>query len=190
LDDDKWIEVHELTGANKMEATEVTTQIIRCGSPLPELEVQIINTMVTCLGSEHRKLDDHISQLAFAATRLASDPEALTANQRAVEVWDDIRRDLWSHLQIEDGLVFPWDGAHHALSGTLLYTLKIERQEMCKLVAALPAWSSGVDREPHAAGDGGALARTLLALAQALDAHVKRYDGEVLPSILRALLHR
>jgi hypothetical protein len=33
-------------------------------------------------------------KLAFAATRLAGDPEAVTANQRAVEVWDEIRRDL------------------------------------------------------------------------------------------------
>jgi hypothetical protein len=40
-----------------MEATEVTTQMtFRC-SPLPELEVPMINTMVTCLGSEHRKLN-------------------------------------------------------------------------------------------------------------------------------------
>ena len=165
-----------------METTEVTTQIMPCDSPLPELEVQIINTMVTGLGSEHRKLDDHISQLAFAATGLANDPAALTAYQRAVAVWDDIRRDLWSHLQIEDALVFSWGEAHHAISRSLLDTLKIERQEMCKLVAALPRSSSGVDCERQTARDGGALARTLLALAQALDAHVERYDGEVLPS--------
>jgi len=150
----------------------------------------MINTMVTCLGSEHRKLDDHILQLAFAATRLASDPEALTANQRAVEAWDEIRRDLWSHLQIEDGLVFSWGGAHNAIAGTLLDTLKIERQEMRKLVAALPALSSGVDHEPQTAGNRGAFARTLLALTQTLDSNVERYDGEVLPSILRALSHR
>jgi hypothetical protein len=167
-----------------METTEVTTQIMPCDSPLPKLEVQIINTMVTGLGSEHRKLDDHISQLAFAATGLANDPAALTAYQRAVAVWDDIRRDLWSHLQIEDALVFSWGEAHHAISRSLLDTLKIERQEMCKLVAALPRSSSGVDCERQTARDGGALARTLLALAQALDAHVERYDGEVLQSLV------
>jgi hypothetical protein len=170
-----------------MEATEVSIQMMPCGSPLPALEAPTINTMVTCLGSEHRKLDDYISQLAFAASRLPSDLDAITANQRAVEVWGDIRRDLWSHLQIEDGLVFSLGKAHHAISGTLLDTLKIERQEMRKLVAALPASWSGADREPQTAGDHGALARTLLALVQTLDAHVKRYDGEVLPSILRAL---
>ena len=67
-----------------MQATEVTTQMtFRC-SPLPELEVPMINTMVTCLGSEHRRLNYTTVQLAFAATRLASDPGAVTANQRSV----------------------------------------------------------------------------------------------------------
>ena len=172
-----------------MKATQVTTQMTPCGSPLPELEVPMINTLVTCLGSEHRKLDDHILQLAFAATTLASDPDALTANQRAVEAWDEIRCDLWSHLQIEDGLVFSWAEAHQAISGTLLDTL-IERQEMRKLVAALPALSSGVGYEPQTARDRGVFARTLLALAQTLDSHLERYDGEVLPSILHALFHK
>ena len=41
-----------------MEATKVTTQMTPCDSPLPELEIPMINTMVTCLGSEHRKLND------------------------------------------------------------------------------------------------------------------------------------
>jgi hypothetical protein len=40
------------------------------------------------------------------------------------------------------------------------------------------------------AGDPKSFAETLLALAQTLDSHVERYDGEVLPSILRALFHR
>ena len=55
-----------------MEATEVSIQMTLCDSPLPALEVPTINMMVTCLGSEHRKLGDHISRLAFAATRLPS----------------------------------------------------------------------------------------------------------------------
>ena len=77
-----------------MKATQVTTHMTPCGSPLPELEVPMINTLVTCLGSEHRKLDDHILQLAFAATTLASDPDALTANQRAVEACRNVRSAL------------------------------------------------------------------------------------------------
>lgn len=173
-----------------MEATRNTTRMTACGGPLPELEVPMINTMVICLGSEHRKLNLLNLQLAFAATRLAADTFSVTANRRAVEVWEDIRRDLWSHLQIEDELVLSWGEAHHAISDTLLDSLKIERQEIRKLVAALPALSSGVDREPQTAGDRGALARTLLALTQKLDSHIERYDGEVLPSILRALFHR
>jgi iron-sulfur cluster repair protein YtfE (RIC family) len=176
--------------SKQMEATQVTTQMTPCRSPLPDLEIPMINTMVSCLGSEHRRLNDLTMRLAFAATRLAGDPDAVTANQRAVEVWDEIRSDLWSHLQIEDELVFSWGEAHHAISGTLLDTLKSERQEMRKLVAALPALSSGVDREPRTAGDRGAFARALLDLARTLDSHVERYEGEVLPSILRALFHR
>lgn len=178
------------TEANNMEATQITTPMTLCCSPLPELEVPMINTTVTCLGSEHRKLNGLIVQLAFAATRLASDPGAVTAKQRALQVWDEIRQDLWSHLQIEDELVFSWGKAHHAISGTLLDTLKNERQEMRKLMAALRALSSGVDREPQTAGDRSAFARTLLALARSLDSHVEIYDREVLPSMLRALFHR
>jgi hypothetical protein len=175
--------------ANDMEAIHDTVQITPCCGPLPDLEVPMINTMVTCLGSEHRKLDGRIMQLAFAATRLAADPEAVCASQRAVEVWDEIRRDLWSHLQVEDELVLSWGVAHNAIPATLLDTLKVEREEMHKLLAALPEMSSGADREQTAA-DRGAFARTLLALAQTLESHVERYDSEVLPSILRALFRR
>jgi hypothetical protein len=161
-----------------------------CGGSLPDLEVPMISTIVSCLGSEHRRLDNLVMQLALAGTRLAVNPEAVTANQRAVELWHEIRRDLWSHLQIEDQLVLSWGEAHHAVSGTLLDALKIERQEMHKLVAALPEESSGAEHEPQTAGDRAALAQTLLALARTLDSHVERYEGEVLPSILRALFHK
>jgi hemerythrin HHE cation binding domain-containing protein len=146
--------------------------------------------MVTCLGSEHRRLNYATVRLAFAATRLASDPGAVIANQRALRLWEEIRHDLWSHLQIEDGLVPLWGEAHHAISGALLAILKNERQEMRKLMGALRAGSSGTDREPQTAGDRSSFAQTLLALARTLDSHVERYDGEVLPSILRALFHK
>jgi hypothetical protein len=87
-------------------------------------------------------------------------------------------------------LVPSWGEAHHAISGALLATLKNERQEMRKLIGALSAGSSGTDREPQTAGDRSSFAQTLLALARTLDSHVERYDGEVLPSILRALFHK
>jgi len=103
-------------------------------------------------------------------------------------VWVEIRQDLWSHLQIEDGLV-SWGEAHHAISGALLETLKNERQEMRKLMATLHELSPGVDRE-QIVGDRNAFAQTLLALARTLDSHVERYDGGVWPSILRALFHK
>ena len=38
-----------------------------------------------------------------------------------LRVWDEIRQDLWSHLQIEDRLV-SWGEAHHAIPGALLDT--------------------------------------------------------------------
>ena len=83
-----------------------------------------------------------------------------------------------------------WGEAHHAISGTLLDTLKSERQEMRELVAALPASSSSQDRELQTAEDRSAFAQTLLALARTLDSHVERYGGQVLPSRLRALFHK
>jgi len=172
-----------------MEAKDFTIQKTPCSSPLPELEVPMINTMVACLGAEHTKLNGLDMRLAFAASRLAGDPSAIASSQQAQRVWDEIRQDLWSHLQIEDGLV-SWGEAHHAISGTLLETLKNERQEMRKLMAALRELSSGVDQEHQTTEEHSAFAQTLLALAQTLDSHVERFDGDVLPSILRALFHK
>src|SRR5215472_9151006 len=40
-----------------MDAAQFTTPMTPCGSPLPELEVPIVNTMARCLGSQNRKLD-------------------------------------------------------------------------------------------------------------------------------------
>ena len=56
-----------------MEAKDFTIRKTPCSSPLPELEVPMINTMVACLGVEHRKLNGLNMQLAYGATRLASD---------------------------------------------------------------------------------------------------------------------
>jgi hypothetical protein len=167
-----------------MKATDITIRKTPCGSPLPELEVPMINTMVACLGVEHRKLNALNMQLAYGATRLAGDPGAIEANQKVLRVWNEIQQELWSHLQIEDGLV-SWGEAHHAIPGALLDTLKKERQEMRMLIATLRELSSGVDRE-QTAGGLSAFTQTLLALARTIDSHVERYDGGVLPSILRA----
>ena len=174
-----------------MEATnEVTTHMPICGGPLPDLEVPMITTMVTCLGIEHGKLNYRIVQLASAATRLATDPDSVTANQRALQVWGEIRHDLWSHLQVEEELVFSWGAAHQAISETLLDIVKNERQEMRKLMNTLRTLSSSAEREAQTAEDRSSFAETLLALARMLDSHVERHDGEVLPSILRALFHK
>jgi Hemerythrin HHE cation binding domain len=159
-----------------------------CDSPLPDLEGPMINTMVACLGIQHRTLNDLVMQLACAATRLANDPGSVTANERALQLRDEIRHALRSHLQIEDGLV-SWGREHHAISGAILDIVKNERLEMRKSMAALRALSSGVDHEPQTAEDHGGFAQTLLALARTLDSHVERYDADVLPSILRALSH-
>jgi hypothetical protein len=180
--------IAQVSEATNMEATDITIRKTPYSSPLPELEVPMINTMVACLGLEHRRLNGLNMQLADGATRVASDAGTIEANQKVLRVWDEIRQDLWSHLQIEDGLV-SWGEAHHAISGALLDTLKNERREMRKLIAALQELSSGMDRE-LTAGDRSAFARTLLALARTLDSHVERYDGRVLPSILRALFHK
>ena len=169
-----------------MEHPQNKIQLTPCDGPLPELEGPMINTMVACLGIEHRKLNDLIMQLACAATRLANDPGAVTANERALQLRDEIQHALRSHLQIEDGLV-SWGQEHHAFSGALLDIVKNERLEMRKSMAALRALSSGVDHEPQTAEDRSGFAQTLLALARTLDSHVERYDADVLPSILRAL---
>jgi hypothetical protein len=182
------IRIAQVAEATNMEAKGTTIRKTPCSSPLPELEVPMINTMVACLGVEHRKLNGLNMRLAYGATRLASDPGAIEANQTVLRVWDKIRQDLWPHLQIEDGLV-SWGEAHHAIPGGLLDTLKNERQEMRKLIATLHERSLGVDRKLRA-GDRSAFAQTLLALARTLDSHVERYDGGVLPSILRALFFK
>ena len=171
-----------------MEAKDFAIRKTPCSSPLPELEVPMINTMVACLGAEHRKLNGLNMQLAYGATGLAGNRGAIEANQNVLRVWDEIRQDLWSHLQIEDGLV-SWGEEHQAISCALLDTLKNERQEMRKLIATLHERSSGVDHK-LTAGDRVAFAQTLLALVGTLDSHVERYEKEVLPSILRALFRK
>ena len=170
-----------------VEATQMTIDRTPCGQPLPDLEIPMINTMVSCLGGEHRRLNDLTMQLAFSATKLAGEDEP-TAIQRAIEVWEEIKSDLWPHLQIEEELVFSWGETHHAIPSTLLESLKTERQEIHRLVAAL-APLSAIDGT-QSSENRSAIARTLLALAQTLDSHVERYDGEVLPSILRALFRK
>jgi hypothetical protein len=172
-----------------MEETLAPVQTTPCGGPLPELEVPMINAIVGCLGNEHRKLGDLVMQLALATMRLAADPEAVGEKQRVVEVWDELRHNLWPHLQIEDGLV-SWGEMHNAISGTLLNTLKLERHALRTLLAGLPALSPNPDSGSESAGDRVVFSRTLLKVVQTLDAHIERYDGELLPSILRAIFHR
>jgi hypothetical protein len=179
------IRIAQTAEARNMEAKDFTIQKTPCGSPLPELEVPMVNTMVACLGFEHSRFNALAMRLAFAASWLAGDPGAIAASQQTLRVWDEIRQDLWSHLQIEDTLV-SWGEAHHAIPGPLLDTLKNERQEMRKLMATLHEHSLGEDRKQKAA-ERSASAQTLLAFARALDSHIERYDSEVLPSILRAL---
>lgn len=171
-----------------MEATEVTAYEAppRSGT-LPELQTPMISTLVSCLASEHRRLDEHVLQLALAANRLATHPDELGAKERALETWDEIRRELWSHLQIEDALVFSWGTVHQAISKSLLDSVKAEREEMRSLLASMPDVPSGETRTPRALVDCGRFAQTLTALAQNLDSHVERYEAEVLPAILRGL---
>jgi hemerythrin-like domain-containing protein len=174
-----------------MDATlSATTQTSPCGVSLPELEIPMINSIISCLGSEHRKFDNHILQLALAGSRLASDPEGVAVRQKAAELWDEIRRDLWSHLQIEDQLVFSWAESTQAIPSTLLNSLKVEHQAMRDLIAALPESAGGQEPLLRTTEERGAFARTLLTLAQTIDSHIERYEAEVLPLIRRALFHR
>src|SRR5215471_788016 len=171
-----------------MEATQVTAYEAppRSGA-MPELQIPMISTLVGCLASEHRRLDEHVLQLALAANRLATHPDELGAKTRALEAWDEIRRELWSHLQIEDALVFSWGTVHQAISKSLLDSVKAEREEMLRLLASMLDVSSGETRTPPALVNYGTFAQTLTALVQNLDSHVERYEGEVLPTILRGL---
>src|SRR2546430_246238 len=105
-----------MSGGKKLDLIQLTTQMSPCSNPLPELQIPMINSLVRCLQSEHEKLAEHILELALAANSLAGDPGELTARERAVQAWDQIRRELWSHLQIEDELVFSWGDTHRAVA--------------------------------------------------------------------------
>ncbi len=76
-----------------MVAKPMTIQPTPCSSPLPDLEVPMISTMVGCLSSEHKKLNGLGMQLALAATRVISDPGAISANQRALRGPQRLRAD-------------------------------------------------------------------------------------------------
>jgi len=172
--------------AKNVEAAQLTALMTPCSEPLPDLEVPMINAIVTCLGSEHKKLSGLISRLALIANRPVDGRDAATANRDALEIWEEIRRSLWSHLQIEDELVYSWGESHHAFPSSLLGALRAEREQMRKLLAELPESSSGTG-EPQILADHRAALLTLTAM---LDSHIKRYDGDVLPAVRRALFHR
>jgi hypothetical protein len=55
-----------------------------------------------------------------------------------IDVWNEISRDLWSHLQIEDSLVLSWGNAHNAFSGTLLDIIRNEREEVILTIRSGP----------------------------------------------------
>jgi hypothetical protein len=169
-----------------VEAAQLMTHKTPCSEPLPDLEVPMINAILACLGSEHKKFTGLVTRLALIATRPVNGQDAVTANREAFEIWEEIRRSLWSHLQIEDELVYSWGEGHHAFSASLLASLSDERERMRKVLADLPAPSKGVAEEPQILTNHRA---TLLALTAILDSHVERYDGEVLPAIRRALFH-
>jgi iron-sulfur cluster repair protein YtfE (RIC family) len=156
-----------------------------CFVRLPDLEVPMINSLVSCLAREHTKLDEQLLKLALAATRLAANPNDDEARAHATEVWEGIRHYLWSHLQIEDELVLTWGKAHHAIADALGETLESERVEMRRLLALLASKADhrGTPR------DREGFATSILALTRTLAAHVERYEGEVLPAIQRALFH-
>jgi hypothetical protein len=146
--------------------------------------------MVSCLTNEHRRLDELTPGLALAASRLARDPSQRAARTRSLEAWDEVGHELWSHLQIEDALLYSWATANHALSPGLLETLKVERQQMRLLLATLSDLRLNEDRRGESAEDPDTLAETLSALARHIDSHVERYDTEVLPAVLRAVFDR
>jgi hemerythrin-like domain-containing protein len=176
-----------LSEARNVEAAQLTAQMTPCSEPLPDLEVPMINAIVACLGSEHRKLNSLVTRLALMATRPVDSSNAAAANRDTLQIWDEMRRTLWSHLQIEDELVYSWGVGHHAVSGSLLTALNDEREKLRKLLTDLPAVPSGAEEEPQILTDHRA---TLLALTAILDSHVERYDDEVLPAIRRALFRR
>src|SRR5580704_17337320 len=57
-----------------IEAKDTMIRKTPCNRHLPELEVPMINTMVACLGVQHRKLNDLNMQFAYGATRLVGIP--------------------------------------------------------------------------------------------------------------------
>ena len=168
-----------------MDAIPVVAKKTDCFAALPDLEVPMINSLVSCLAREHTKLDEQTLQLALAATRLAANPHDDEATGHTREIWEDIRRYLWSHLQIEDELVLTWGGTHHAIAAVLGETLEDERHEMRKLLAMIGSYSD----ESSECRDREGFAKSLLALSRMLATHVERYEGEVLPSIQRAVFH-
>jgi Hemerythrin HHE cation binding domain len=83
-----WLKAVEVTN---MQAKDTSIQKSPCSSPLPELEVPMINTMVACLGVEHGKFNGLNVQLAYAATRLANGACGAEASHKILRVWDEIR---------------------------------------------------------------------------------------------------
>ena len=165
-----------------MDSFRGATSPVPCSERLPDLEVPMITTIVNCLGREHRKLDERIMQLAFGASRLVCDADSPQEAERIAETWSEIEQDLWPHLQIEDELVLSWGQTRSAIGPDLIARLAADRKELHELLVSLPK-----PNDARGANHYQSFARTLLAIVQKLDAHIERYDSEVLPAILRAL---
>ncbi len=169
-----------------MQARAVTIDNSPCSRALPDLEIPAINALAACLESEHRKFGRLIMRLAVAAAR-SSDDGTHGPPQPALELWSEIQRDLWPHLQIEDALVFSWGAEHRAIPPALHEAIRQERHEIRRLAAGL---AEAETPEPRGREKAARLAQSLLDLAHALDSHVQRYDSAVLPVVRRAAFHR
>jgi hypothetical protein len=134
-----------------MEAKYTAIRKTPCSGPLPDLEIPMINTMVACLGVEHRKWNGLNMQLAYGATRLPTitpteaNPGSCGCGTRSGRIYGHTCRSKtgWS------------PGAKRITRLRAHYSRSEQRQEMRMLIATLHERSLGVDHR-LTAGDRSA----------------------------------
>jgi hypothetical protein len=97
-------------------------------------EGQMINGIVNCLALQHGRFNEAVMTLGATSSSLSYDPLNSELYQRAWHVRYGLKSDLWFHLELENALVFLWNG--HQLSSGLDFVgeLSREQQEIRELV--------------------------------------------------------
>jgi len=144
-------------------------------------EARMINAIVNCLALEHRRFNDALMALGAVSASLAADPLNSEIYERTTQAWARLKSDLWSHLALENGLVFWWSGYQVKSGRDFVGDLSREQREIREVVRRI---EFGTRKESEGAASQ---ARAFVAIADLLDKHIEHYEADVFLAIRGAV---